>query len=160
METLQRTEHQISVLNDLIKINNDRIRGYKKRMSIMLDNDLEDLFFKFIYQSRQNIDELTKYIYLLGGNPVDRTSLSGKFYHAWMDFTSTIIKQGRQTLLDYCEYSEDVSKDAYNKALNDKDLLWENKKMSHLLSRQLADLKISHQLVKTLRDESALSLNI
>ncbi|MDB5133950.1 MAG: family four-helix-bundle protein [Mucilaginibacter sp.] len=155
METLRHAEHQISALNDLIRINNDRITGYKKRMDIMLDNDLEDLFFQFIYQSKQNVDELTKYIYLLGGKPADRKSLSGKFYHAWMDFTSTVVEQCRQTLLDYCEYSEDVAKSAYNKVLNDKELLWEDKKVNHLLNRQLADLKMSHKLIKTLRDESA-----
>jgi uncharacterized protein (TIGR02284 family) len=154
MGTLQHVEHQISALNDLIRINNDRITGYKKRMDVRLDNDLEDLFSKFIYQSQQNVSELTEYIYLLGGKPADGTSLSGRFYHAWMDFKLILTKQPRQNTLDYCEYSEDVAESTYRKALDDKELIWDDKKVIGLLTRQLDELKRSHNLVKALRDES------
>jgi len=154
METLQNIEHQVSALNDLIRINNDRITGYKKRIDITLDNDLDYLFSKFIYQSLQNIDELTKYIYLLGGKPADGTTLSGKFYHAWMDFKSAPYRQSRPTMLDYCEYGEDVAKSTYQKALEDKEINW-NKKIINILKDQHDDLKISHKLIKELRDNSA-----
>ncbi|HEY4195073.1 MAG TPA: PA2169 family four-helix-bundle protein, partial [Mucilaginibacter sp.] len=124
METLKHIMHQVSALNDLIRINNDRITGYKKRMGISLDDDLDDLFAQFIFQSQQNIEELTQYIYLLGGKPADGSTLSGKFYHGWMDFSSAINRQSRQTLLDYCEYGEDVAKSTYKKALDDKEMDW------------------------------------
>ncbi|HTD99148.1 MAG TPA: PA2169 family four-helix-bundle protein [Mucilaginibacter sp.] len=155
METLQHIECLVSALNDLIRINNDRITGYKKRMDTTLDDDLGDLFAQFIYQSGQNIIYLTKYIYMLGGKPTDGTSLSGKFYHAWIDFKLTVIKQDRQTLLDYCEYSEDVAKSAYSQVLDDKDLTNNDKILIHLLTRQFTDFKISHQQIKTLRDRAA-----
>ncbi|MDB5145376.1 MAG: family four-helix-bundle protein [Mucilaginibacter sp.] len=154
MKTLQNIEHQVSALNDLIRINNDRITGYKKRMDITLDDDLDYLFSKFIYQSRQNMDELTQYIYLLGGKPADGTTLSGKFYHAWMDFKSALYRQSRQTMLDYCEYGEDVAKSTYQKAIDDKEINW-NKKVINIIKDQRDGLKISHKLIKELRDSSA-----
>lgn len=154
METLQHTAHQISALNDLIRINNDRITGYKKRMTITLDDDLDFLFSQFIFQSRQNIDELTEYIRLLGGQPADGNCLSGKFYHSWTDFRSLAYQQDRQTILDYCEYGEDVAKSAYQKAMDDKGFDW-NKKIANVLTRHLDDLKSCHKLIKGLCDGSA-----
>jgi uncharacterized protein (TIGR02284 family) len=154
METIQHTAHQVSALNDLIRINNDRITGYKNRMGISLDDDLDDLFSQFIGQSQQNIDELKHYIYLLGGKPADGTSLSGKFYHAWMDSKPTIYKQDRQTLLDYCEYGEDVARSVYQKAVEDKEVIGNDKKTAYVLKRQLDDLKQSYKQIKDLRDSS------
>jgi len=154
METLKHTAHQVSALNDLIRINNDRITGYKKRMDITLDDDLDDLFSQFIYKSQQNIDELTRYIYLLGGKPADGSTLSGKFYHSWMDFNYTPYRQNRQTMLDYCEYGEDVAKSAYQKALDDEEIDWD-KKSFYLLKMHHDDLKASHKMIMELRDSSA-----
>ena len=155
MNTPQDIAYQVSALNDLIRINNDRETGYKKRMDIMLDGDLAGLFLQFIYQSRQNIYDLTQCINLLGGKPADGAILSGKFYHAWMDFKSTVSRQARQTMLDYCEYGEDVAKSAYQKVLDDKEIIWLNKKVAYLLKHHFDDLKMSYQLVKDLRDNSA-----
>jgi len=155
METSENMQLQVSALNDLIRINTDRITGYKKRMDITLDDDLEDLFSLFIDQSVENINYLTKYIYILGGRPTDGTSLSGKFYHAWVDFKLTVIKQDRQTLLDYCEYSEDVAKSAYSKVLDDQELTTNDKRLLHLLTLQYLGFKTSHQQVKILRDRAA-----
>lgn len=154
METPQNAALQISALNDLIRINNDRITGYKKRMVITLDDDLDFLFSQFIYQSRQNVDELTEYIYLLGGVPTGKDCLSGKFYHSWTDFRSLSYQQDRQTILDYCEYGEDVAKSAYQKAIDDKEFDW-NKKIADVLFRHLDDLRSSHVLIKGLCDGSA-----
>jgi uncharacterized protein (TIGR02284 family) len=154
METSKHTSHQVSALNDLIRINNDRITGYKKRMDISLDDDLDDLFTDFIFQSRHNTEELRHYIYLLGGKPADGTTLSGKFYHAWMDFNSTPFRQSRQTMLDYCEYGEDVAKSAYQKAIDDKEMDWD-KRLAHLLAMHHDDLKASHKIIMELRDSAA-----
>jgi len=48
MGILQHIEHQISALNDLVKINNDRIAGYEKGIEGTEDADLKALFAKYI----------------------------------------------------------------------------------------------------------------
>jgi len=149
------TEQQISALNDLIRINNDRITGYKKRMDIRIDDELEFMFLQFIFQSKQNIEELIKYVWSLGGKPADGKSLSGKFYHAWIDFKFNLTKQPRHIMLDYCENSEDVAKSAYSKALEDKGLSW-GKKIANTLKSQLEELKMSHKTIMALRDKTAM----
>jgi uncharacterized protein (TIGR02284 family) len=153
METNLPTAYQISALNDLIRINYDRITGYKKKIETILDDDLENLFSDFIYQSHQNIEELTRYIHKLGGKLTIGSALSGKFYQAWINLTSSIYKQTRQTLLDYCEYCEDVSKSAYQKAFDDNEVHW-GKKETVILKRQLNDLKNSYTQIKRLKDNA------
>src|ERR1700712_5730436 len=155
METVWNYDCQVAALNDLIRINNDRITGYKKRMDVTLDDDLDYLFAQCIYQSKQNIDDLLRGIKYLGGKPTNSESLSGKFYHAWMDFKSMPYRLSRQTTLDYCEYCEDVAKSAYQKVLTDGDFMQGNINVIRLLEKHLDKLKASYTLIKVQRDNSA-----
>jgi len=153
MRDLRHIEHQISALNYLIRINNDRITGYKKRIEAVLDDDLCDIFLSFVYQGQQNISDLTECVYFLNGEPDESIRISGKFYNAWINFKPTSIEQPMQTMLDYCENTEDVAKSAYRKTLDDKESIWRDKKIINHLASQFNDLKRSHTLVKTLRDK-------
>ena len=85
MGVLQHIQHQISALNDLIKINNDRIAGYQKALESIDETGFNLLFNEYIDQSKNNVTELKEYILVLGGSPTDGTSLSGKFYHTWIN---------------------------------------------------------------------------
>ena len=84
MKTSQET---IEILNDLIQINNDRIRGYERAIEELKDDndDLKTLFAVFIDQSRQNIMILGKEVQTFGGDMATGTTGSGKIYRAWMD---------------------------------------------------------------------------
>ncbi|OJW13421.1 PA2169 family four-helix-bundle protein [Mucilaginibacter sp. 44-25] len=152
MGTLQHIQHQISALNDLIKINNDRIAGYQKAIEGTDDTGLKTVFEGYIDQSNGYVNELNDYIHHLGGSPADGTTLSGKFYHAWMDVKAAFTKKDNHSVLSDCEYGEDVAKSAYRKALDDKELIWEDAKVVALLNNHLNGLKISHDAIKALRD--------
>lgn len=152
MGTLQHIQHQISALNDLIKVNNDRIAGYQKAVEGTDEVGLKTVFEGYIDQSRGYVNELNDYIHHLGGSPADGTTLSGKFYHAWMDVKAAFTKKDNHSVLSDCEYGEDVAKSAYRKALDDKELIWEDAKVVALLNSHLNGLKISHDAIKALRD--------
>ena len=152
MGVLQHIQHQISALNDLIKINNDRIAGYKKANENTTETGLNLLFNEYIDQSKNNVSELREYIHVLGGSPTEGTSLSGKFYHTWIDVKATFINKDRQTILADCEYGEDIAKNAYRKAMDDKELIWEDGKVVSILHSHLENLKIAHDTIKALRD--------
>jgi uncharacterized protein (TIGR02284 family) len=152
MGTLQHIQHQISALNDLIKINNDRVTGYQKALEGSEDASLKLVFEGYIDQSKGYVNELNDYIHQLGGAPTDGTTLSGKFYHAWMDVKSTFTKKDNYSVLADCEYGEDVAKGAYRKALDDKELIWEDEKVLNLLNGHMNGLKIAHDAIKALRD--------
>jgi uncharacterized protein (TIGR02284 family) len=152
MGVLQHIQHQISALNDLIKINNDRIAGYQKALESIDETGLALLFNECIDQSQNYVTELKEYILVLGGSPTDGTSLSGKFYHTWINVKAAFINKYKQGILADCEYGEDVIIKAYRKAQDDKELIWEDDKVVNLLAYQLNGFKTSHDAIKSLRD--------
>jgi len=158
MGILQHVEHQISALNDLIKINNDRIVGYEKGLESTNDTDLKSLFARYIEQSKQNKAELTDKLHILGGDPSTGTTIAGKFYHAWIDVRAKFTKKDRHSILADCEYGEDVANSAYRNALDDKELIWKSDDIVTMLTRQLKLLKDAHDSIRDLRD-AAIKLN-
>lgn len=156
MGTLQHIQHQIVALNDLIKTNNDRISGYKKAILDTEDSSLKSVFESYADQSKEYVGQLNDYIHHLGGSPTDGTTLSGKFHNTWMDMKAALGKPSSLSLLSDCERVEDVVKVAYRKALDDKELIFEDDKLLGLLNEHLSGLKMAHDAVKALRDTESL----
>ena len=98
-------EKIISVLNDLIRINNDRIEGYEKAVKETKDEDadLKNVFNRMANESRNYRQELTNELRRLGGEPASDTTQLGKIYRVWMDLKSAITGHGRQSVLELCE---------------------------------------------------------
>ena len=152
---MKSSKEIIEVLNDLIKINNDRIEGYDKAIenAKTIDIGLQTIFSKMKSESIKYIAELHNRILQLGGEPTDNTTVSGKLYRAWMDVKATFTGKDRKSLLDACEYGEDAAQKAYDTALNaDVDL---EPSIRDLVVRQKATLKSGHDEVKRLRDMHA-----
>jgi uncharacterized protein (TIGR02284 family) len=148
-------EKVTGILNDLIRINHDRVVGYEKATDNLKDNDsdLSALFQRYINESRQYGQELKSEVTRLGGSPADGTTNSGKVYRVWMDLKSTVTGHDRKTILDNCEFGEDAAQKAYDTALNaDVEL---EPSIRDLIVRQKASLKAGHDEVKRLRDMQA-----
>ena len=145
-------EKIIGVLNDLIRINHDRVVGYEKAIEELKENDadLKTLFMRYINDSRQFSQELTQEVSRLGGSAADGTTNSGKIYRVWMDLKAAIAGKDRKTILDNCEFGEDAAQKAYDMALN-ADVEFEPS-LRDLIVRQKAVLKSGHDEVKRLRD--------
>src|SRR6478672_5794097 len=109
----------IETLNDLIRINNDRIAGYEKGASEArdIDVDLRAVFTRMAEESKQYAAELTQEVVKLGGEPATGTTASGKIYRVWMDVKATFTGHDRQTVLNNCEFGEDAAQRAYETAL-------------------------------------------
>lgn len=140
------------VLNDLIRINNDRIAGYKNAAEEASagDVDLKAIFYRMADESRQYISELTREVLKLGGEPATGTTTSGKIYRAWMDVKATFTGSDREAVLTSCEFGEDAAQKAYQEALtSDKTLSID---IRQLIANQKASLQISHDTIKKYRD--------
>jgi uncharacterized protein (TIGR02284 family) len=145
-------EKVIGIVNDLIRINHDRVVGYEKAIDELKDEDadLKALFQRYITESRQYGGELTTEVSRLGGDPADGTTNSGKIYRVWMDLKAAITGKDRKTILDNCEFGEDAAQKAYDTALNaEADF---EPSLRELIVRQKASLKAGHDEVKRLRD--------
>lgn len=144
-------EKSIDVLNTLIEINNDRIEGYETAMNETNEADLKSLFTRFIQNSRRFKSELVNEVTRLGGEPEKGTRASGKIYRMWMDVKAALTGKDRKTVLNSCEYGEDVAVATYKDVMEDHfDVL--NEAHQKLVTAQYAQVKADHDAVKNLRD--------
>jgi len=149
---MQTNEKLISVLNDLVKINNDRVSGYEKASAETetIDVDLRAIFMGYANDSQKYANELALEVKRLGGESAEGTTGLGKIYRAWMDVKSTFTGQDRQAILSSCEYGEDQAQKAYADALaSDAEM---NADIRQLITTQKAALKKSHDIIKKYRD--------
>ena|SRR5690606_15476843 len=146
-----RYEDTIDVLNDLIRINHDRIAGYERAINEAkdIDVDLKGVFSRMGEESTLYVSELTEEVVKLGGEPATGTTNSGKIYRAWMDVKATFTGKDRESILASCEFGEDAAQKAYKTALESDDLTPDTRM---LVTNQKTSLKASHDLIKRYRD--------
>jgi uncharacterized protein (TIGR02284 family) len=152
---MAQNENLIEVLNDLIRINNDRTAGYQRASDEArdIDVDLQAMFNRMADESRQYATELTAEVGRLGGDPATGTTASGKIYRAWMDVKATFTGKDRKAILASCEYGEDAAQRAYEDALSSDAELPVN--IRQVITNQKAALRTSHDMVKKYRDMHA-----
>lgn len=155
MKNKELNTKTIETLNDLIKINHDRIRGYEKAIenTDTLEAELRTLFSRMIEESHEYNRELSELVIRLGGEPANDTTVPGKIYHAWMDVKATFSGNDAKSTLAACEFGEDAAQKAYKDALENRSEL--APEASDLITRQKSLLKGSHDLVRQYRDQYA-----
>ena len=149
---MERNEKTVDVLNDLIRINNDRVEGYEKAIKETneSDADLRNIFNSMAQESRSYSRELTEQVRRLGGEPASGTTASGKIYRTWMDVKSGFSRSERKSVLEECEFGEDAAQKAYEKALDsDNDLPVD---VLALVQKEKNNLKTAHDTIKNYRD--------
>lgn len=147
---METTSITIENLNDLIQIHNDRIAGYEHALKELKEEDteLKQLFTNLIGESHQFKMELGTEVSALGGDIETDTSVSGKIHRAWMSLKDA-FGGNNKTVLENCEYGEDITQKAYNSALVDDTI---PSYLQQILVRQQSVLKGAHDKIKALRD--------
>lgn len=143
----------IEVLNDLIRINRDRIAGYEKAVENLEEGDavLRTLFYQLSDESQKLKEELSQEVRSLGGEPAEDTTMSGKIYRAWMDVKDVFAGDDAKSALEACEYGEDAAQKAYAEAIEDSAQFPEH--IQRLIRDQKDMLRLSHDLIRNKRDE-------
>jgi len=142
----------IEVLNDLIRINYDRIEGYRKAAeeSKKFDITFHPFFTQKADESRKHVSALVEKVKAMGGDPERGSSAMGKIYRAWMDVKVTFSGNDRQAMISSCEYGEDKAQQAYDEVL-DSDAAMDGD-TRQMLMEQKETLKKSHDEIKAMRD--------
>jgi uncharacterized protein (TIGR02284 family) len=148
---MEGNERTAEVVNDLVKINNDRIAGYDRAISEAKDedSDLKSTFASMKQESEQYKQELSGLAQQLGEDPAKGTRADGKIYRAWMDVKATFSGNSRKSVLENCEFGEDAAQKAYRTALNDSDITPD---VRNIIERQQGTLRQSHDRIKQMRD--------
>jgi uncharacterized protein (TIGR02284 family) len=152
MAGMQNSKETIEALNDLIRINNDRITGYEKaiRETKPEDEDLKIFYATMIAESHRNKIALANEVQALGAEIRQGTSTSGKIYRAWMEVRAMFTGNSRHTILANCEAVEDSTRKAYQSALEHKTL---PAYIRELLVRQEEALRSNHDEIRALGDQ-------
>lgn len=149
-------EHQhrtADVLEDLVKINNDRIEGYQKAIKQTDDSDLKSLFERMLADSKEYVVQLNKYLRGIGEDRERDSTFAGKIYRTWMDVKVSFGGNDRHSILASCEYGEDAAQRAYREALA-QELPGD---LREIISQQQRALKASHDEIRHLRDVEAVN---
>lgn len=152
---MQRNETAAEIVNDLLKINNDRIEGYQHAINETrdMDSDLKTVFEGMKRDSIQYKNELTSLAEKLGEKPETGTRLDGKIYRAWMEIKATFSGHSRKSVLQNCEFGEDAALKAYKTALSTENLM--PPEIQQAVARQQQTIKAAHDKIKKLRDSEA-----
>jgi len=152
-KTMEISETSLNVINDLIKINNDRAAGFEKAGSDLENDDanLTALFNKLSGESQRYVTELTAIAQRSGGDVAEGTSTSGDLHRAWIDIKAAFTGSDTLAILNECERGEDAAKAAYRDALDpENDLEFE---LTQILQTQQQGINEGHDLIKALRDQ-------
>lgn len=109
----------ISILQDLIKINNDRKEGYNKAIKHAKNNvALQTLFNYKVKQSIEFVGELENLNMEVDRRVLKKTTMSGKIYRGWMDFKNVFKPYNTTFILESCLHIEEKAIANYNSALS------------------------------------------
>jgi len=152
---MEISEKALDVINDLIRINNDRVEGFEKASRDLDEQDsgLISVFTKLAGESGQYSAELTGIAEQYHDDVAEGTSASGALHRTWLDIKSAFTGSDREAILNECERGEDAIKSAYESALDPDNEL--NPELVQVLQAQQRGIIEGHDMIKSLRDQSA-----
>ena len=117
---MHKNEKLIGMLNDLIRINNDRFEGYKNLLAEknVIDNDIRLLVFNMADQSRANTSALITEVIKLRTADVTGASFSASIYRPNMGLKKSVSTGDRHSILESCKMREEIIQKAYYDALS------------------------------------------
>lgn len=142
----------ISILNDLLEINNDRIEGYKTAYNETEDFELKRIFTNLRETSERCKLALENEIVRCGGEPNDGTRTTGKIFRVWMDFKSSLTGHSQKAILNSCEQGEDVAVSVYEDVLSNRPTEYLTPDQIVMINEQYRVIKADHDQVRSLRN--------
>ncbi len=146
-----KNEEIIEDLNNLVKINNDRIQGYEKAVEGTEDAQLDDLFRHYIIQSQGFRSQLADHIVRIDGlavSDVTTSDITSKIHRAWIDIKSAVTGKDSDTVLSSVEFGENAALEVYKDAI-EKDHLPAYIKED--LMKQMGQLEDALDKIKAIR---------
>ncbi|GAA4085637.1 PA2169 family four-helix-bundle protein [Mucilaginibacter panaciglaebae] len=150
---MENNKATIETLNDLVQINNDRIKGFEKAIKETTeannDQELIAVFNNKILESQQLKSTLAQEVQVLGGDADTDTSVSGTIHRTWLQVKASFTGHSEKSILEECEFGEDAIKKAYQSALEEEGL---PAYIRDILNDQKSIIDQSHDEIKALRD--------
>ena len=144
---MNSNEKLAGMLNDLIRINNDRYEGYASLLSrkIILDRDIWKLVCDLANQSRINSSTLLVAAIKLRTSEQTNSNLSAGIYSQLMGIKTTLAGNDRDSIVENCMHFEELVQKVYYDALSSGIDIPED--IALLISEQKKEMKETSLLV-------------
>jgi uncharacterized protein (TIGR02284 family) len=154
---MENNQATIETLNDLIQINNDRIRGFEDAIKQTKEADGDDadliaVFSNKVVESQQLKSTLAQEVQVLGETAETGNSISGTLHRNWLQLKANFTGHSERSILEECEFGEDAIKKAYQSAIEEEHL---PAYIRDILNDQKLIIDQSHDEIKALRDSIA-----
>lgn len=138
----------IHVLNDLIRINIDRITSFEKAAheERTPEPQLREVFYRLAVEGRSYVNDLHAQVIRLGGAPVTQATISGKIYLRWLEGKGNFEGADTRLTLSACRAAEEATERAYHHALEEPLPGY----LRQLIENQLWSLERAHQRLRDL----------
>jgi uncharacterized protein (TIGR02284 family) len=142
----------LNILNDLIRINIDRITAYEKasHAEITPEPEMREVFYRLGTDSRAYVNTLHAEVIKLGGAPVTQSTISGKIHLHWLEGKHSFEGPDTAARLDACLTAEEGVQKAYGQALGEQNSLPE--RIYQLVESQLWALERAHRQLASIHE--------
>lgn len=144
------TDETIKVLNQLISICYDGIKGFRDAYEHVRDTHLKSVLSELARERESIVFAFQTEVKDLGGTPKEEGSLMGVAHRLYMDLKSAVSSDDRKSILDEVARGEEYTLSRFQEAL-DKDLPLDVKSIIQL---QYAQVQKSYDRVRALKQET------
>jgi uncharacterized protein (TIGR02284 family) len=116
------TDHDIHVLNGLIKTTLDSRKGFLDAADDAEHTHFSAFFSDFAERRSQAADLLQAEVRRLGGNPEDDSSFLGAAHRTFMNLKEMFVSRDDKAIVEEVERGEDYIKAKFEEAFEDNDL--------------------------------------
>ncbi|MBB3839905.1 uncharacterized protein (TIGR02284 family) [Runella defluvii] len=141
-------------LNELLRINNDRLSGYQIAASDTKDEGLKVIFSSMYNESVNFAETLAAYIREAGEIPANEGTLVGILHQAWLNFKAAVVGNDRNGILSSCEFGDEAAIEAYQAALEVEDIQ-ANAEIKGVLLGQKGSIEQSLKVIQSLHHSQA-----
>ena len=119
-KTSGQQNRALSVLNDLIRVNIDRITAYEKAAhgDRSSGQEIREVFYRLATDSRSYVNDLHAEVIRIGGAPVTQTTIAGKLYLHWLNGKVDFDGETLASLCEACAHGEELMQQIYRHALD------------------------------------------
>lgn len=110
----------INLLNDLIRINIDRVKELKKRLNDLASNsELVPLLKRLIKESCEFKEQLVNEVRKKGGEVINKAAInSGRIYNSWKELKNWLIEKKGLSTLEIVQYHTKATLKLYKDAVS------------------------------------------
>ena len=151
MENVQENKFELvaSQLNDLLNINCERVKGYRKALIQCSSNSsINSLLAQRIRYSTAFIENLREEILTLNGRYSFKKSYAAKLHRLWMDAKAFLFPENDISILSSCQFGDTVALSVYENILSSGAEF--SKTIHEKIIFQKENIEAAHEEVKSM----------